>query len=569
LSFADDAAEALLGGHVAQLSHPEEDRWTTVKQGVSRTVYCGRVGGEELFLKHFHPQSAGQRLARAVGLSDACREMRLSRHLNAHGVAAPRALAAACADGVEWVATVALKNVEAATDWHARQLERGPAGRREVQRAIVALAQLVGRMHAAGVIHRDLHCGNILVRTDTPAPAVVLTDLHRAHKRRTLSRRARAANLAHLLHDRRGHTTRTERLRFLKHYLAASQARGTLRGWQTMVEAFAERHTARQHARRDRKIRGTNQYFTRLRLGRGWRGHAVRSSKRRPAGSSAAELSFSDEDWQAALGEPEALLADASVEVVKDSPSSLVVRRRLKVGADDLDVFIKRRRRKHRWKVVLDCFRHGRSIRAFKLGHALLTRQVATALPLAALERRAGPFLLDSILITEAVKAPKLNEFLDTYLARGARREQRLGHADRRRLARDVLWQMGRLLQRLHDNNFAHRDLKSPNMLVHWRPGSPVEIVLVDLDGLRRVRWLTARQRFQGLMRLNVSLLKSTVVNHAGRLRMLMGYIRRPGSGPVDYKPYWRVLEEWSGRKLAQQIRSRRRRQRAARRPAP
>jgi hypothetical protein len=295
----------------------------------------------------------------------------------------------------------------------------------------------------------------------------------------------------------------------------------------------------------------------------------VRSSKRRPAGSSAAELSFSDEDWLAALGEPEALLSDAAAEVVKDSPSSLVVRRRLRVGADELDVFIKRRRRKHRWKVVLDCFRHGRSIRAFKLGHALLTRQVATALPLAALERRAGPFLLDSILITEAVKAPKLNEFLDTYLARGARREQPLPHADRRRLARDVLWQMGRLLQRLHDNSFAHRDLKSPNMLVHWRPGTPVEIVLVDLDGLRRVRWLTARQRFQGLMRLNVSLLKSTVVNHAGRLRMLMGYIRRPGSGPVDYKPYWRVLEEWSGRKLAQQIRSRRRRQRAARRPAP
>ena len=34
-------------------------------------------------------------------------------------------------------------------------------------------------------------------------------------------------------------------------------------------------------------------------------------------------------------------------------------------------------------------------------------------------------------------------------------------------------------------------------------------------------------------MRLNVSLLKCPVVNRAGRLRMLMGYLRRLASGPV------------------------------------
>jgi hypothetical protein len=68
-------------------------------------------------------------------------------------------------------------------------------------------------------------------------------------------------------------------------------------------------------------------------------------------------------------------------------------------------------------------------------------------------------------------------------------------------------------------------------------------------------------------MRLNVSLLACPTVNHAGRLRMLLGYLRRPGCGRLDFKPYWRVLEAWSHRKIEEQIRSRRKRQKAARRP--
>jgi hypothetical protein len=70
-------------------------------------------------------------------------------------------------------------------------------------------------------------------------------------------------------------------------------------------------------------------------------------------------------------------------------------------------------------------------------------------------------------------------------------------------------------------------------------------------------------------MRLNVSLLKCPVVNRAGRLRMLLGYFRRPGRGPINFKAYWRVLEDWSARKLRRQILSRRKRQKAARRPSP
>jgi hypothetical protein len=73
-------------------------------------------------------------------------------------------VAAVCEGGVEWVATEAVEPSVPADIWHAQRLREGAAGLAAVRQATVALAQLVGRMHAAGVLHQDLHCGNILIR---------------------------------------------------------------------------------------------------------------------------------------------------------------------------------------------------------------------------------------------------------------------------------------------------------------------------------------------------------------------------------------------------------------------
>ncbi len=544
--YADGAA-ALLSAHVEELARPQAPAWEQVKQNASRTVYRGRIGDEDVYLKHFHSRTIAHRLGRMLGYSDALAEMRYSQHLLARGVPAVQVLAATCDAGAEWLATRAVTSAEPGDEWHERQLARGEQGARAIRTATLALADLIGRMHAAGVIHRDLHCGNVLVRSDADPVELVLMDLHRASLRKRLSRRARAANVAMLLHDRRHVTTRTDRLRFLRRYLQASGATGALRGWELQIDDFARRHTRRLSRQRDRRARGTNRYFARLRLPGGWRGHVVRASKRRLADSQAATLEFDDDAWREALKDPASLLAGEGRTVLKDSPSSLVIRRSLTVGEHTLEVVVKRARRKYGWKLLIDCFRTSRALRAFRLGHALLARRIANVLPLAAIERRTGPLLTDSILITEFVDDVKLNDFFS----------RRPASAEQRRLARDVLWRTGRLVQRLHDHGYAHRDLKANNILVHTSPAGQAELVLVDLDGLRPVRVLTVRRRYQGLMRLGVSLLKCPAVTHAGRLRVLLAYLRRPGCGRVNFKPVWRVLEEWSDRKLRRQIRSR------------
>jgi len=567
--YADTAARELLAGHEARLFSPRSSGWELVKQNASRSVFRGTIAQADVYLKQFHNLSLGHRLLRRLGSSDAMRELRFAQHLAAHGVPTAPPLAAYCHEDIEWLATRAVTAAVPADQWHSARRAGGREEQRAIRRAAGRLAEMIGKMHAAGVIHSDLHCGNVLVReSDDGELELVLMDLHRAHRRRCLSRRARAANLAQLYYDRFQFTTRTERLRFLRNYLRASKAEGSLRGWQLLVEHFGNMHTRRQLRQRDRRVFKRSKYFTKFRLPDHWEARVVLASKRNMAGSQAASCSLSADDWRRALADPAVLLSGKGVEVVKDSPSSLVVRRRLRVGPHELDVFVKRVRRKRRWKALADCFRPSRPMRNFALGHALLTRRIATALPLAALERRVGCVLTDSILITEAVKAPRLHDFLNTWLATPPRGDTPLDVPEQRQLAQEVLWQLGRMLQRLHDNRFAHRDLKATNILIRWSPGTSPEVVLVDLDGLTRRQVLTARRRFQGLMRLNVSLLKCPVVNRAGRLRMLMGYLRRLASGRVAFKPYWRVLEVWSARKLRQQIRSRRKRQKAARRPA-
>ena len=561
VTYADSDARALLEDQIASLNAPSQPTWTKVKQNASRTVYRGDVGDTDIYIKHFHGKSFFHRMARMFGASQAAREMHFAQYLSAAGVETPKPLAAS-ASNPEWYAAVAVEDAMPGDQWHDLQRE-APDGQKAIADATMALAELIAGMHRAGVIHRDLHCGNILVARWKDQPRLVLTDLHRLKRSWRLTRLTKSANLAQLLHDLRDTTTRTQRLRFLKHYLACSQTRGTLRGWEYLIDQMARRHTRKHHARRDRRVNGRNRYFTDISLPDHWKGHIVLASKHHPPGSLAAKHTLTAEQWTEVLSRGPELLEGDDIELVKQSPSGRVVRRKLKVGDVELDVYVKRPRRKRAWKIILDCLRPSRPLRAFRLGHQIMTRGVETAMPLAAIEKRIGPFLTDSILITETLQASHLDQFLHVRLAHVADPQiAGMDEAEQETVARSVLSSLGRMVRRLHDNNLVHRDLKSGNILVHWTPVDPPSVILIDLDGLKHVSRISMRQRFQGLMRLNVSLLACTSVSHAGRLRMLLGYLRRPGAGRIPFKPYWRVLQQWSARKLDQQIVSRRKRQR-------
>jgi tRNA A-37 threonylcarbamoyl transferase component Bud32 len=547
--FADDNARQWLQDELEALQRPTEPAWLLVKRNASRSVYRGQVAGRGVYLKHFHSRSAFRRLLRRVGLCDARRELELARLLAERGVSATPVLAAAWGKGVEWVASEEVAPACAGDEWHVRELGRGAGGLDAIRHASRELARLLAKLHDAGVVHRDMHCGNVLVRTDALRAKLVLMDLHSARASCRVSRRARAMNLAQLCYDRTHLTSRTERLRFLRDYLRFSGAKGTLRGWEWLVSFFARRHARRIETHRDRRIRGRNRYFTLLSPKPTWKARVILASKRRPPHSLAANEQIRPEDWANALRDPASLLDRDGAEVVKDSPSCTVLRRRLRVGSRELDVFIKHPLRRRGRKALLDGLRGSRTMRAFRLGHMLLTRRVPTALPLVALERRRGPFITNSILITEAAPGVPLG----TYLSQAADSTPNRTHR--------LLGRLGRLVRRLHEMGFTHRDLKAGNILVHAQDeaGGPRPL-LVDLDGLAPTRLVTSYRMYRDFARLNVALVRSGYVTSAGRLRALLGYLSGPGCGRIAFKVPWRVVDDLSAEILARQDRSRRRR---------
>src|SRR5262249_46237478 len=94
--------------------------------------------------------------------------------------------------------------------------------RRQTLALIGATADLLAVAHTARVMHRDLHARNILVRAlPEGASDAWLVDLHGASLRRHAPMKHLALNLAQL--DQHFHrvASRTDRLRFVCHYLAA------------------------------------------------------------------------------------------------------------------------------------------------------------------------------------------------------------------------------------------------------------------------------------------------------------------------------------------------------------
>ena len=126
-------------------------------------------------------------------------------------------------------------------------------GDREAQRTFGAvLGRFVRSFHDAGVLHNDLHAGNVLVRTHVPGDgeAFVLIDLQRARIGPVPRAGQRAAELAMLLQTFRGNDEDRVNVRsaLLESYLAGppriASAHLTLEALDRRIAALRDRRTA-------------------------------------------------------------------------------------------------------------------------------------------------------------------------------------------------------------------------------------------------------------------------------------------------------------------------------------
>jgi tRNA A-37 threonylcarbamoyl transferase component Bud32 len=378
-----------------------------------------------------------------------------------------------------------------------RRRAAAPAGLPSPRELAERLADLVNRLRRADVYLPDLHPGNVLISPGPDAGGgwrLTLVDLAEA-----VTPAPPETTLKHLMqleHFFAPLASVAERLRCLAHLRKAwSQA--------PLAPVVARATAAYRHAfyaRRDRRTRRTGKYFRRMTAAGGWRGWAA-------------------SDWAETVERLLASAADAAppfpgATVLKAGRTSTVWR---VAAPDGRTLVVKRHNRAARRQATHGLLAPSRSVAAFRKGHALLVRGIATARPAAAVDRTHHGRVTDTLVLTEhldgAVRLPE-------YLASGpsARARHRL------------TWRLARMAARLHDLGMAHRDLKAPNVLVVPGDGDDPRPFLVDLDGLGRPRRsVSAHRRARDLMRLAVSLEEFGVSRRSDALRFLRTYLTPAG----------------------------------------
>jgi tRNA A-37 threonylcarbamoyl transferase component Bud32 len=246
--------------------------------------------------------------------------------------------------------------------------------------------------------------------------------------------------------------------------------------------------------RRSRRCLRSNREFARQRLG------ALKWQVRLP---------LVNETVRRVLSEPDEFLKTRAT-ILKPGRTSTVGK------ADGL--VLKRFNFRKLENLVKDLFRPSRARRAFVKAYHLELAGVPTPRCIAVSSRRACGVLLRSYLLMEEI-AGAID--LGTYL--------RTTRAPDPSLAS----QAGRLIARLHDEGFSHRDLKESNLVV----GADARLSVLDLDSLYFVGKVSERRCAADLARLARGMAKYPVVTASQRAAFLRAYCRARGLRRVPRAP--------------------------------
>ena len=190
---------------------------------------------------------------------------------------------------------------------------------------------------------------------------------------------------------------------------------------------------------------------------------------------------FAEPAFLRRLAAPDLLLAPPAEPVRADTrPHATHLVRAAFPEFPSTPVIIKHFRYRNPWQSLKEAFRRSRAHRAFERALFLQQHSIPTATPIAA--GRVGHALrCESFLLTEEVA--------------GARRLRELRTSPGNNLqGRRLMRALARTMAMLHEAGLSHSDPSLSNFLVRNETSVSPELVVIDLDGLRAPRRLSARR---------------------------------------------------------------------------
>jgi tRNA A-37 threonylcarbamoyl transferase component Bud32 len=208
-----------------------------------------RQGSVRVAYKRYRPRNWWKALLGLVGRARALGEWEVARALLARNIATAEPILACRPCGWRRATSyLATEWIEGGENLHLYgwRLSGCPAPQRwrSAARAAASLGRLVGRMHAAGIAHRDLKAANLLVAERAEGVAAYLVDLGGVRLAGRPGPARRAADLARLAVGLAAHpwVPRTACCRFLRAY-AAEFPCGEI-AWKPLWRAVAARSRA-------------------------------------------------------------------------------------------------------------------------------------------------------------------------------------------------------------------------------------------------------------------------------------------------------------------------------------
>ncbi len=525
-----------LAARLAALGGFDFARWRragcveTVKDGPHRAVYRLRLPGLDCHIKHYRPLGWRSRVRELLRPNKARGEYEKALALQARGVPTPWPLAwgtegAAGGPCSGWLITETLADAQPLLTLLEQSLPALPPPRqaRIRQQLARALGMFLATMHAAGLVHHDLHPGNLMARLD-PAdePRLWLIDLHAVSIRRACPWRVRRSNLVILNRYFILRASRADRLRFWRAYrfeYGATIAEPDGRAAREL-ERLTEQSNLRFWQARDRRCLVSNRYYQRV-SGAAARGHAVRD--------------LSPPFLAQLLTDPDGPFQREDVRVLKDSRSSTVIEFDLTIGGQTRRVVYKRFQVTDRRDPWLGLVRRSAGLRSWVFGQGLRERCLPTARPLAVLHRVRHGLPREGYLLAEKIEgAVDLHTFAERLLA-WEDESQRTAELRRRVAA------LARLLRQFHRRGLSHRDLKASNLLTAAAAGD-VRFWFIDLVGVRRHGRLGRRRKARNLARLHASFVHHPLLSRTEKLRFLRSYLEWGLRGKSGWKGWWRAI---------------------------
>jgi len=402
-----------------------------------RLACFGQWRSAEVFVKLFFDRSGRERHWR--------RDARGVRAMLSRGIDTPALLhAGATEDGAARLLvferiTGAQNALEALARMDAHQ------ARAQLLRRLV---EAVARLHAAGLVQRDMHLKNFLV---TGARVYALDGADIDARRAPLAKRASLDNLGLLFAQLEPPDDGLARALYPEYARA--------RGWASAVADLAALERAIERMRRRREARYLRKIF---------RASTAFAARRDARQRVLWDRRYDSPALLALLADPDRYL-ESGAPLLKDGNTSTV-------GIADVQgvrFLIKRDNVKGLWHRAKRALRGTRAARAWRNAHLMRLRGVPTAAPVALLERRRGA----AYFVSECVEGPDCR----TYFASRAVSEE-----DRRATAGRV----AALIGALRAARLSHGDLKATNILL-----SAAGPVLIDIDALRAHRSAAAFER--------------------------------------------------------------------------